>query len=591
MIPKQPIQPPIYTRETECQDCAKCVRYCPVKAIKVADGQAKIVPEKCVACGTCVRVCPANAKRVREDLDLAKEILQRSDRVFVSLAPSYVSEFPDIPSANLIAALRRLGFAGVGETALGAEQVSALVAHDLKEGKQTLALSSACPAAVTYVQKYLPELAGTITDVFSPLLAHCTMLKEHYGQDIRIIFIGPCGAKKTEADRHPELLDAVITFADLRQWLDDKYIDPAALMPGERDRFVPEGSHEGALYPVEGGMIETVRMQGASDCTRYLTVTGITGMRHVLSGFHPDKISRPVFIELLACRGGCINGPCASQRDGSLEQWQEIISRADVPDEPIPRTPRQDILEWTREQPLAIVQYSDQQIRQALRQIGKDSIEDELNCGGCGYETCREFAEAMLSGHAESSMCLSYLRRQAQSKANALLHCIPSAIVLVDQDLNVVDCNRQFVELFSQDLVEAYDVCPGLKGAVLEHILSFTYLFRQVLEGDGTLQHDALHVDDRIFQITIFPIESGQIVGGVISDITAHEMPREMIARRAREVIRNNLKTVQEIACRLGENMAETEILLRSLAEGFAPSSSVRPQEDDVQATPNPDKV
>jgi sensor histidine kinase regulating citrate/malate metabolism len=178
-------------------------------------------------------------------------------------------------------------------------------------------------------------------------------------------------------------------------------------------------------------------------------------------------------------------------------------------------------------------------------------------------------------------MCLSYLRRQAQRKANALLHCIPSAIVLVDNDLRVVDCNRQFAELFSDDLAEAYDLCPGLKGAVLEHILPFTQLFKQVFDGGETLQHDALHVEDRIFQINIFPIDPGQVIGGVISDITAHEMPREMIAKRAREVIHKNLKTVQEIACKLGENMADTEILLRSLAEGFSPAQHV---DDDNNA-------
>lgn len=570
-----PLQPPIYTQETECQDCSKCVRYCPVKAIKVADGQARIVPEKCVACGTCVRVCPANAKRVRNDLDQTRQMLQSGEQVYVSIAPSFVSEFPEIPSGKIIAALRKLGFAGVSETALGAQEVSALVAADLAGGEKRLYLSSACPAAVTYIQKYLPDLASSITTVFSPLLSHCTMLREHFGKDIRIVFIGPCGAKKNEADRHPELLDAVITFADLRQWLEDVRIDPATLTPDPEDRFVPEASREGALYPVEGGMIETVRLQGGSDNARCITVAGINGIRHVLSGFKPKSLPQPLFMELLACRGGCINGPCARLREGNLDQWQEVIARADVPAAPVHRIPRTDIFESVADRPLASRSFNEQELRQALRTIGKERIEDELNCGGCGYETCREFAGAFLSGHAEASMCLSYLRRQAQRKANALLHCIPSAIVLVDKDLRVVDCNRQFAGLFSEDLADAYELCPGLKGAVLEHILPFPHLFKQVCESGVTLQHDALHVDDRIYQINIFPIEPGQVTGGVISDITAHEMPREMIAKRAREVIHKNLKTVQEIACKLGENMADTEILLRSLAEGFAPARRV----------------
>jgi PAS domain-containing protein len=405
------------------------------------------------------------------------------------------------------------------------------------------------------------------------------MLREHFGHDASIVFIGPCGAKKNEADRHPELLDAAITFADLRQWLLDEHIDPAALRPGGKDCFVPQNAQEGALYPVEGGMIETIRLHGNCDNVRCITVAGINGIRHVLSGFRPKTLPQPLFMELLACRGGCINGPCAQMREGNLDQWQEIIARAEVPVAPLQRMPRRDIMETIFDQPLQTQHYSDQEIRQALRLIDKEKTEDELNCGGCGYETCREFAHAILSGHAEASMCLSYLRRQAQRKANALLHCIPSAIVLVDKDLRVVDCNRQFAELFSKDLAETYDYCPGLKGAVLEHILPFPQLFRQALDSGATLQHDALHVEDRIFQINIFPIEPGHVTGGVISDITAHEMPREMIARRAREVIHKNLKTVQEIACKLGENMAETEILLRSLAEGFAPARPVVDEE------------
>jgi PAS domain-containing protein len=325
-------------------------------------------------------------------------------------------------------------------------------------------------------------------------------------------------------------------------------------------------------------MIETLRIQGTSN-VKFMTITGITGIRHVLSGFKPKALPQPVFMELLACRGGCINGPCAQPREGNFDQWQEVISRADIPEAPVRRFPRKDIFESAGEMPLEIPRYSENEIRRALSRIEKEKVEDELNCGGCGYETCREFAEAMLAGHAEPPMCMSYLRQQAQRKANALLHLIPSAIVLVDQDLCVVDCNRQFAELFSEDLLETYDLYPGLKGAVLKQILPFHNLFKQVLDGSPQIQFDAFRVEDRIYKINIFPIDPGQVIGAVINDITAHEMPREMIAKRAREVIHKNLKTVQEIACKLGENMADTEILLRSLAEGFAPAKQA---DDDM---------
>lgn len=573
-------QPPVYTAENECQDCSKCVRYCPVKAIKVADGQARIVPEECVACGTCVRVCPAKAKRVRNDLDKVKQLLRQPKKVFVSIAPSYVSEFSDLSSANIIAALRRLGFAGVSETALGAQNVSAQVIKELNEGDKRLLLSSACPAAVTYVQKYLPEFAHSISTVFSPLLAHCTMLRQHYGSDIAVVFIGPCGAKKNERDRHPELLDAVITFSDLQSWFSEANIDPATLIVEPKDHFVPESAQEGALYPIEGGMIDTLRIQGGGDRVHYSTVGGLHGIEHVLGGLQPENVTLPIFLELLACRGGCINGPCATPGQSGLKQWQEVITRADVPNEPVLRQLLPDIDEKIYDQPLSVLTYGEQEIRQALSRVGKENRDDELNCGGCGYETCVEFAKAILSGHAESSMCLSFLREQTQKKANALLHCIPSAIVLADHGLKILDCNRSFAKLFGTELLEAYDICQGLTGASLMRILPFADLFKEVLSSNCALHREALHEGEQIFDLTIFPIEAGQVVGGVISDVTVSELPREMIAQRGQEVIRKNLKTVQEVACLLGENMAETEILLRSLVEGFAPAGRVNPHSD-----------
>ncbi len=526
-----------------------------------------------MACGTCVRVCPAKAKRVRDDLNNVKRLLQEPKRVFVSIAPSYVSEFPELPIANMVAALRQLGFAGVSETALGAQIVSAQVIKELNEGDKRLLLSSACPAAVTYIQKYLPEFSHSIAAVFSPLLAHCSMLRQHYGPDIAVVFIGPCGAKKNEGDRHPELLDSVITFTDLQAWFAESRINPAALIPRTEDCFVHESAQEGALYPIEGGMIDTLRIQGGGDQIHFSTVGGLHGIKHVLGGLQPENVSLRIFLELLACRGGCINGPCATPGQSGLKQWQEVISRADVPTNPVNRQPLANIDENICDLPLLGKTYDEQEIRQALRRFGKENLDDELNCGGCGYETCGDFAKAILSGHAESSMCLSFLREKAQKKANALMHCIPSAIVLVDQDLKVLDCNRNFAKLFDLSLLEAYDVCQGLTGASLQRILSFGDLFEEVLKSDCALHREALHVDDRIFDLTIFPIEPGQVVGSVISDVTDSELPREMIAQRGQEVIRKNLKTVQEVACLLGENMAETEILLRSLVEGFAPAS------------------
>ena len=201
---------PIYTQERECQDCHKCIRECPVKAIRVEDGYARVVPELCIMCGNCVLACPSNAKRVRDDLPKVKELLTSGRKVIVSLAPSFVAQFSGVRPAQIIHALKKLGFFAVSETALGAQQVSASISRLMRSEPKQIWISSACPVVVDFISKYHPECQPHVFGVLSPLLTHCKMLRAHYGDEIAIVFIGPCIAKKKEAEQHPELLDAVL---------------------------------------------------------------------------------------------------------------------------------------------------------------------------------------------------------------------------------------------------------------------------------------------------------------------------------------------------------------------------------------------
>jgi len=227
------LRKPIYTEKNECQDCFKCVRKCPVKAVAVDEGRASIASDLCIFCGHCVGVCPVKAKKVRDDLGRVKNLLRYKKNVYVSISPAYVAEFAGISNNQIIAALKKLGFTGVSETSLGAQLVSARVAEQLHQSDAKLTISSACPAAVDFVQKYLPEQADMITPILSPLLSHCRLLRKTYGDEIGIVFIGPCAAKKQEADRSPELLDVALTYQDLHRWLEEEGIDPAEMMPLE----------------------------------------------------------------------------------------------------------------------------------------------------------------------------------------------------------------------------------------------------------------------------------------------------------------------------------------------------------------------
>ncbi|MFA6291258.1 MAG: [Fe-Fe] hydrogenase large subunit C-terminal domain-containing protein, partial [Victivallales bacterium] len=248
---------PIFTERNECQDCYKCIRSCPVKAIKIESGVASVIDNLCVLCGTCVNICPAEAKKVRDDSAKAKELISSGAKVVLSLAPSWICEFPDLPSASLIAAAKALGFHAVSETALGAEEVSASCAKLLggKGGGRKTVVSSACPVVVEYISKYRQELLPMLTGMLSPLITHCRMIKEEYGEDCKIVFAGPCIGKKLEAEANENLLSAALTFREMRSWMADSGIDPFALEGGSGDVFVPNCAGEGAFYPIDGGML------------------------------------------------------------------------------------------------------------------------------------------------------------------------------------------------------------------------------------------------------------------------------------------------------------------------------------------------
>jgi iron only hydrogenase large subunit-like protein len=274
---------PIHTEKRECQDCYKCVRNCPVKAIKVEGGYASVIPELCIVCGQCVEVCPNGAKKVRDDLAAAKQLLTLKPRVFVSLAPSFVSEFPEWRPGQLIAALRQLGFHGVSETALGAQEVSAQAAALIQSRPGEVLCSSACPTVVSYLQKHRPDDARFLTGLLSPLLTHCKMLRGEFGPDLGIVFVGPCIAKKLEASQHPELLDVVLTFEDLRRWLELQKLSPDTLAETPEDRFMPHPAAEGAWYPIDGGMIAGMKSVCAVNDCSFMSFSGLSAIEKALS--------------------------------------------------------------------------------------------------------------------------------------------------------------------------------------------------------------------------------------------------------------------------------------------------------------------
>ena len=569
---------PIFTEKRECQDCYKCVRNCPVKAIKVEGGYASVVPELCIVCGHCVEVCPNGAKKVRDDLANARQLLRLKKPVLVSLAPSYITEFPGLKAAQMIGALKKLGFAGVSETALGAQQVSAQAAALLQKNPARVLASSACPTVVAFLQKHRAAGSELLTGLLSPLLTHCKMLRQIFGADIGIVFIGPCIAKKLEAAQHPELLDVVLTFENLRRWLEQEKIAFDSADEEVALRFVPESAAEGAWYPVDGGMIAGMKSTCAVTDGSLMAFSGLGAIKKALDGIEDMKPDNGLFLELLACEGGCVNGPKVRKRDATVMKRHRVLRAVVIPQIPFPRPPTMDTPTDFKVAPLPVAQYPDSQIREALRLVGKLSPDDELNCGGCGYDTCRDFGIALIGQKAERAMCVTYMRQLASKKANALIQKMPSAVVIVNEAMRVIEFNAAFIHLFAPEKATG---AASIEGVALAEVMPFASLFHSVLKsGEDILDRD-LRFQHTILHATIFSIEKNCLVGGIIQDITKPAVRKEQVIRKAREVIQKQIATTQQIAYLLGENAADAEITLNSIIESFSPPKPDEPKENN----------
>ena len=560
---------PIYTEKTECLDCYKCVRECPVKAITFINGHASVDQELCVFCGRCVTVCPAGAKRARNDLGRVKSLLSENPNVILSIAPSWRGEFPGVTEADLIAAAETAGFAGVSETAIGAEAVSKTIGELFSSSGAKLLISSACPSVVEYICKYKPEFRENITPVLSPMLTHCSIIKQTQAPGTEIVFAGPCLSKKRESDGHSELCRAAVSFLDLRDLLGAD-LRGAAEAAADKDKTPVLGrSGKAALYPYEGGMIESIQSSNPvkDDEIIYMSFSGLDEIAEALEGLNEIETDRKIFLELLSCRGGCINGPGCTRKGSVLKKLQVIENSLKKAENDF--TPGKIDENWS----FSIKQpenRTDEEIKKALSLVGKYGKEDELNCGGCGYNTCREFAVACLDGKAETVMCVSHMRRLAQKKANIIIEKMPSGVVIVDEALRILESNRRFAEMMGEETMVMWESRPMLEGAMVDKILPFSGLFETVLKRGGEILDRNIQFNSKVLSVTVFPIIEHQTACAIIQDVTLPWVNRDRVIRKAEEVISRNLETVQQIAYLLGENAAENEVIMNSIIESFS---------------------
>ena len=555
--------PVIFTNKARCRDCYRCLRVCPVKAIRMHDGQAQVIAERCIACGTCVRECPQGAKVVRCDLARAQALLTERPIVAVSIAPSFAAAFEPAQARRLASALRKLGFGYVAETAVGAGYVAQRTAQIAAECPGAT-VCSACPAVVNYIERYAPHLTGALAGVVSPMVAHARALKAQLGPEAGVVFIGPCVAKKEEAQRPGcEAVDCVLTFQELREWLDREKIDLRAL---EESGVDEAPASEARAFAVSGGLARAASLSTDLLDEQVMAVHGPAEVLDALAAIAQGR--RRMLIDPLLCSQGCVNGPALDSDLAPFQRRLAVLEYARTRQAaPVARRPEKLILDASfvprpigPDKPI-----SQEQIRRVLASPGKADPADQLNCGACGYDTCRDKAIAVLAGMAEVEMCIPTMRRLAEQRGDRIIDSSPNGIVILNQRLEILSMNPAFRKMFV-----AGDAVLGKR---ISYLLD-PEPFELLAAGRPRVLRDAIRHEK--YGLTCREIyyrlgEEDQFVG-LFVDITdslasqnrLSEL-RAQTAAQARELLEHQLALAQTITRQLGESTAKGELLAEQL--------------------------
>lgn len=548
-------------KATDCMHCYKCIRNCPVKAIRFSDSQAAIMQKECVLCGRCFVSCPQNAKRIHNDLPRVQALVKGPSEVYVSLAPAFVANYPGVGIETMREALMALGFAGAEETAMGAALVKQRYDAMVDAGEKDVIISTCCHTINMLVERHYPQAIPYMAPVVSPMLAHAASLRERY-PDSKIVFIGPCISKKAEAERYSAYIDCALTFEELDGWLAAEGQKPAAQDPGREKR----SGAKTRLFPITGGILRS--MEKRNHDYNYITVDGMNDCISAIKDIAEGSLTK-CFVEMSACRGSCVGGPVMSREAGPVRKVSRVNNYAGQDEfnvEPVDeeKLKRQLILDSTPHP-----KFSESAINEALRKIGKFEPSDELNCGSCGYDTCRDKAEAVVAGKANLEMCLPYLMKKATSFSDAIIKNMPNGIVVLNEELEIQQMNEAACGIMNIKAVKdvlGMDVMCLMDPALFVQVLTEdvpVYDSRQFLAEYG-----------RYVQLTVLHEKEGGLLIGIMRDITETESARE--ARReiagktigvTDEVIERQMRTAQEIASLLGETVAETKVALTKLKE------------------------
>lgn len=561
----------IEVKEANCKNCYKCLKHCHVKSIRYSNNRVEVLEDQCILCGRCLNICPQQAKTaVNDPARILNWLKDGSVRMVASLAPSYIGVYGEENRDRLFRALTRLGFDAVEETAVGANEVTREYKALLEEGKSESILTTCCPTVNMLVTKYYPELVPFLAPAVSPALAHGRIIKQRDGSDTKVVFIGPCLSKIKEIGEHPESADGVLSFRQLDSLLSGDWdTEPSTDNPDSPPSAIP--SPFSRIYPVPGGILRDVKLHarkgfGSSSYNGYHFVS-VSGIDNVVSLLKEMKAGhcRHVFAELNSCEGGCVNGPLIPDQRRTVFHSRLSVENYAAGFESVSSLhPDLSLLflpeARTEEQP------DEKAIRRILSEIGKPTPDKELNCGSCGYPTCRDKAVAVYQKKAELYMCLPYMTDLSQSLSNVTLSVTPNYIIAVDRDLRIVEINLAAQKCFGVSRQRA------VKSDLFEWMdpSDFEEVFRT--KRNITDKKVLFGAQDAIALETLVYTAEQDLVIGFFKDITEEEKQREALhharleaADMAQKVIEKQMRVAQEIASLLGETTAETKVTLNNL--------------------------
>ena len=616
-------KPIFYINDNRCRNSYSCVRVCPVNAIEVRAQKVHpaIIPERCIGCGLCLTACASRAVEFRDSKEEVRELIASDRKTVALVAPSIASEFDDITDyRKFVSMLRALGFDYVNENSFGVDLIAAEYAKLFNEAGGKYYISANCPSIVKLIEKFHPELVPNLAPLVSPMIATAMVVKEMYGEEVAIVYIGPCIDNKDEAFlyREGKLVEGILTFLELRQLLEESDIQERVVKMSEFD--TPFG-HWGALYPIPAGIIQAGGIRRDMVTSSVITASGKEEVSEAINDFSKYIETIHHHFNLFFCHG-CLLGPGMEHHNERFKRRALVRQYAEK------RVSKLDKVQWQKDIDMwskldftrtftpddqRIPEPPEEAINEVLKIIGRENLDEKLDCGACGYNTCLEFASTEAKGLAVPEMCHTFNLRNkqeyietlrqtnrklaetkralkeseevamrekemAQSTSdmmNNMLEKLPTGVVIVDSNLKILHSNLSFINTIGEDAKAISEIIPGLVGADLKTLMPFNVynMFTFVLKEDEPVVSKDIHFEESMLNISVFPIRKNKICGAIIRDLYSPEVQGEEVTNRVSDVIEKNLEMVQKIGFLLGEGASETEQMLNSIIESYRKKS------------------